>query len=451
MRLLSIRTAVLVVLTILFLLGVGVFFVRYVQQGHLWAHHPTNRHYFTGGKIKTLGTVYDRAGRVLLQMTEDGLKYNENKTIRTALMHAVGDEDGNVATSALVAFRKRLTGWNRISGAYRFGSGQRNEQELILTLDADLCAKAYQELNGRKGAVGVYNYRTGEILCMVSSPSFDPQAPPADLDPEKYEGVFLNRFFSAAYTPGSIFKLVTAAAALEQLEEIATAEYLCQGRMEIGGEKVTCMTAHGKVTLKEALAYSCNIAFAHIALELGAERLQEYANQVGFNAALVVDDIKTAQGKFDVTKAGGADLAWAGIGQYTNTANPLNFMAFMGAIANKGVRVTPTILKNKGPLSILGGREKKQILAPETAAELAAMMRNNTLTSYGEENFKGLELAAKSGTAEVGGGKRPHAWFAGFLAREDYPLAFVVIIENGGVGSRTAAKVAANVLQYAVN
>jgi len=439
-----------VVLTILFLLGVGIFFVRYVQQGHLWVHHPTNRHYYTDGRLNTLGTVYDRAGRVLLRMTEDGLKYNENKTVRTAMMHTTGDQEDNVATGVMVAFRDRLTGWNRINGAYQFGNRQENKQELVLTLDADLCAKAYRELNNRRGAVGVYNYRTGEILCMVSSPSFDPVAPPADLDPEKYEGVFLNRFLSAAYTPGSIFKLVTAAAAIEQLEDIDTTEYLCQGQIEIGGEKVTCVSTHGKVTLKEALAYSCNVAFAHITLELGADRLQSYANLTGFNNGLKVDGMQTAKGKVDVAGAGGADLAWAGIGQYTNTANPLNFMAFMGAIANNGVRVTPTILRNKDMFSIFRSREETKILSPETAAVLAEMMRNNTIVSYGEENFKGLELAAKSGTAEVGGEKRPHAWFAGFLTREDYPLAFVVIIENGGVGSRTAAKVAANVLQYAV-
>lgn len=77
-------------------------------------------------------------------------------------------------------------------------------------------------------------------------------------------------------------------------------------------------------------------------------------------------------------------------------------------------------------------------------------MRNNTISEYGEDNFRGLELCAKSGTAEVGGDEKPHAWFAGFLDREDYPLAFVVVIENGGSGASVAGPVAANVLQVAV-
>ena len=94
--------------------------------------------------------------------------------------------------------------------------------------------------------------------------------------------------------------------------------------------------------------------------------------------------MQTAKGKVDVAGAGGADLAWAGIGQYTNTANPLNFMAFMGAIANNGVRVTPTILRNKDMFSIFRSREETKILSPETAAVLAEMMRNNTIVSYGE-------------------------------------------------------------------
>lgn len=214
---------------------------------------------------------------------------------------------------------------------------------------------------------------------------------------------------------------------------------------------VTCPSAHGKVTLEQALANSCNVAFAQISLELGADRLQKYADLAGFNSRLDIDGIKTAAGKVDVRDVEGADLAWAGIGQYTNTANPLNFMAYMGAIANDGVRITPRILADQGIFSfITTSVEKKRVLSAETAETLGKMMRNNTISAYGEGNFKGLELCAKTGTAEVGGGEQPHAWFAGYLDREDFPLAFVVIIENGISGSRAAAPVAANVLQAAV-
>ena len=92
-----------------------------------------------------------------------------------------------------------------------------------LTLDADLCKTAYEALEGKKGAVVVYNYKTGAILCEVSTPSFDPGAPPADLDTDetgKYEGVYLNNVLSSTYTPGSVFKVVTTAAAIENIPDL---------------------------------------------------------------------------------------------------------------------------------------------------------------------------------------------------------------------------------------
>jgi Cell division protein FtsI/penicillin-binding protein 2 len=207
------------------------------------------------------------------------------------------------------------------------------------------------------------------------------------------------------------------------------------------------------VDFQEALAQSCNIAFGEIALELGGATLQKYADKAGFNSRLEVDGIKTAVGKVSVADAQGGDLAWAGIGQYSDTANPLNYMAYVGAIANEGVRVTPRLIKNESIKSVLFGDpvQKKRILSAETADQLGEMMRNDVKKVYGENNFKGLELSAKSGTAEVGKDKKPHSWFVGFLNREDCPLAFVVVVENSGSGSKVAGSVAAKVLKTAVD
>ncbi|NLC11250.1 MAG: penicillin-binding protein, partial [Firmicutes bacterium] len=336
MNLLSKRAAVLLILSLLLAYGLLLFAIRFFNHASAWAHHPANKHLYAEGNLVCSGTIYDRFGHILAQVDEGAIKYSEDKAVRTAVMHAVGDLEGNVATGALAAFSSRLSGWDIINGAYRF---QPKQRELWLTLDADLCATAYRELRGSKGTVGVYNYKTGEILCMVSTPSFDPLNPPdLDADPEKYEGVYINRLLSASYTPGSVFKLVTTAAALENLSGIEERLYHCEGKLLIGEGVVTCLARHGEITLEQALAHSCNVAFAHIALELGAETLQKYADLSGFNAGLDVDGIKTAAGRVNVLAAEGADLAWAGIGQYTNTANPLNFMAFMGAIANNGVR-----------------------------------------------------------------------------------------------------------------
>ncbi len=448
MKILLRRAAVLLVLIILLVFGLSVFMTRYFTKAHQWVSYPANKHLYANGKPISPGTIYDRYDNILLNTTDGSAKFHKDKTIRTAVMHATGDLGNNVSTGAMLAFRDKLSGWDFVNGTYRSGGS------ISLALDADLCAAAYKALKGRNGAVGVYNYKTGEILCMVSAPSFDPQNPPdVKGNPEKYKGVYINRLFSSVYTPGSVFKLVTAAAAIDQIEDIEDRVYQCDGKLNMNGVLVTCPSAHGEVTLEKALADSCNIAFGEIASELGAETLQKYADLVGFNSALEVNGIRTATGVADVADAQGADLAWAGIGQYTVTANPLNFMTYMGAIANDGLRVTPGIILDRGVFSKVTNLmpERKRILSSKTAEKLGRMMRNNVVSAYGEENFKGLELCAKSGTAEVGGGLRPHSWFAGYLDRDDFPFAFVVVIENGGSGSRVAGSVAAKVLQAAVD
>jgi peptidoglycan glycosyltransferase len=480
MKLLLRRAAVLLVLIVSLVFGMSIFLTKYFTKAPQWANYPANKHLYANGKSISSGIIYDRHDNVLYKMTDGSVEFHRNKTVRTALMHATGDLKDNVSTGAALAFSDKLSGWDFANGSYSFdgkrggatveggggikaiSDGKTNDAgrtimgrgSIALTLDADLCATAYKALNGRKGTVGVYNYKTGKILCMVSAPSFDPQNPPKlEGNPQRYEGAYINRFLSSVYTPGSVFKLVTAAAAIDHIDGIENKTYQCDGKLNMDGVLVTCPSAHGEVTLEKALADSCNTTFGEIACELGGEILQEYADMAGFNSALEINGIKTATGSVDVTDAQGGDLAWAGIGQYTNTANPLNFMTYMGAIANDGVRVTPEILDSRGAFSKLFGPkpERKRILSSATAEKLGTMMRNNVVSAYGEGNFKGLEMCAKSGTAEVGDGIRPHSWFAGYLDRDEFPLAFVVVIENGGAGSKVAGSVAAKVLQAAVD
>lgn len=453
MKLLTKRALGLFVLAMLLIAGLLLFTGRYALNASTWAMHATDKHLYTNGILKTAGKIYDRNGEILLQTVNGVQEYNDKKTVRQALMPVIGDSYGNIATSLQVAYSDRLSGWDPVNGAYRFNDNLSGfSSDIVLTLDADLCAAAYNAMNGRKGTVGVYNYRTGEILCMVSLPTFDPEnRPDVEANPERYEGVYINRLLSGVYTPGSVFKLVTAAAAIDSLQDIGAKVYRCEGKQIIDGAEVTDLRAHGDVDFKQALAESCNIAFAEISLELGGDTLQRYAEKAGFNASLKIDGIRTASGRVDVKDAQGGDLAWAGIGQYNDLANPLNFMAYVGAIANGGVRVTPTFIEDGGIKSILFGEiEKKRILSSETAARLGEMMRYDVTEVYGESRYKGLELCAKSGTAEVGDGKKPHSWFVGYLDREDCPLAFVVVVENGGAGSKAAGSVAAKVLKEAV-
>ncbi|MDD3169993.1 MAG: penicillin-binding transpeptidase domain-containing protein, partial [Eubacteriales bacterium] len=230
LKLLTRRAFGLLILTLLLLAGLLMFAVRYAIDSPGWAQHPTNKHLFIDGQLKTTGILYDRNGEILLRTVDGKQRYHEDKTVRRALLHAVGDSYGNIVTSAQVAYSDRLSGWDPVNGAYRFSENLGSPgSDLTFTLDGRLCSAAYQAMNGRKGTVGVYNYKTGEILCMVSLPTFDPEnRPDVEGNPDQYEGVYINRLLSAAYTPGSVFKLVTAAAAIDHLENIDTKVYHCE-------------------------------------------------------------------------------------------------------------------------------------------------------------------------------------------------------------------------------
>ena len=440
------RAIMCLLLAFVLLTGVGIFSYRYVAHGDDWASYEGNRDVYNEGDLSK-GKLYDTNGTLLMQNTPDGMIFNDDASVRTALMHITGDKDNNISTGANRAFTDELIGYNLINGVYSLNNAGK---DVSLTLDANICATAYEALAGRSGTVGVYNYKTGEILCMVSSPTYDPVDPPSE--PE--DGVYINRFTSATFVPGSIFKLVTAAAAIENLDDAYTWEINCTGSVSYGGEyAVTDVSAHGTVDLEKALEVSCNCYFGQLAEKLGPDLLEKYTEKAGLMTSYDIDGIKTTEGTFDFPDSG-MNLAWTGIGQWEDMINPCSMMVYMGAIANGGEATHPNIVK---PTTFMGKQIDKittkttNMIDSTTAASLAEMMANNVVSHYGSENFPGLSLCAKSGTAEVGDYKEPHAWFAGFLNDDSNPYAFIVLVENSGYGADVAGAVANTVLQAVVN
>lgn len=443
MRLMGKRTGLLALLCIAFLLCMVFFLFSYVKDASAWAAHPINQHLYSGGKLRNGSRILDRDGIILYTASKDGVSYSTDTGVRKALLHVTGDRDGNIAASLPKQMPQRLSGWNAVSGVYSFSD---KTPEIVTTLDAGLCRTASQALGSYSGAVGIINYKTGDILCMVSTPTFDPASPPdVAANPEKYDGVYVNRFLSSSFTPGSIFKLVTAAAAVEKLPDARTRTYTCTGEVEIGDGKVTCMKNHGEQSFVQIVSNSCNVVFSQLALELGADAITTYAKKAGFGSRVDLDGIYVSPGSFSLEDAGEYEIAWSGVGQHTTLANPLNYLLYTAAIARDGKALTPHIVKNSG-ISLGGGT----VINAATAEALTEAMRYSVLNNYGEGGLSQYSPCAKSGTAEVGSGKNPHAWFTGFLDSDEMPYAFIVIAENGGAGSQTAASIAYTVLKEAV-
>lgn len=441
------RAMAVLLLAVVFLAGLSLYVVQFAAKGAEWVSFAPNKSVFSEGALRA-GTLLDREGVVLSEMEDGRRVYGESAAVRKATLHAVGDAAGKIGTGALNVYASKLTGYNPITGVYtRAGEGK----TVYLTIDSELNVTALEALDGRRGAVAVMNYKTGELLCMVSSPTFDPQAPPEDVETnDRYEGVYLNRFLSSAYTPGSVYKLITAAAAIEQIPDIYDRTFECAGTLPVGGDRVTCPSAHGTLSFEDALAVSCNCTFGVLALELGPEMMHDYARQYGITQRLDMLGTRSAAGRYDMAEAESIDLAWSGSGQYNTLVSPAAMLRFVSAVANDGKAVQPVLLRPRG-LSALKPAATERLFQTDTAQKLAEMMSYNVYRTYSQERFPGLELYAKSGTAEVGRDVAAHAWFAGYITNEGYPLAFVVIIENGGGGLTNAGSVANKVLQRAVS
>jgi len=172
--------------------------------------------------------------------------------------------------------------------------------------------------------------------------------------------------------------------------------------------------------------------------------MAEYAEKLGLSGRTTVSGMQTVSGNFDKAAPDSADLAWSGVGQFTNMVNPATMLRFVGAIANDGIAVE-LHYKQRSWIASLFSPRSTRILNRNTAGELGLIMELQNRAS-----FPNLEIHAKSGTAQVGGGNDPHAWYVGYITNENYPLAFVVIVENGGSGTGVAAPIANRVLQAAV-
>ena len=449
------RSMFIAIISVGFIFGLCLFFFRIVTNSDTWVQQGYNGHIAGSYGLAQAGTVYDRNGEILAQSIDRQRIYNKKEITRKSTLHVVGDNSLNISTAIQSTYRADLTNFNYIWGL-GMPESFKNNKNLTLTIDSKACDVAYNALGDKKGAVVVINYKTGEVLCSVSNPTYDPQKPPVitEKNESEYEGAYLDRVLSSTFIPGSTFKIITAAAAIEHIPDINEKTYNCQGGTYINGQFISCLGNHGNIGFKDALAKSCNSAFAQIAVEVGKENMQKTAEQMGITSSFNVGNISTAKGKYDVLSADNAQLGWSGIGQYTDLVNPMQMAILMGAIATDGTSIDPYILANKSrseyyPLNSKLPSYGDKLLSTYTATTLNDMLRYNITSNYGDNMFGGLQVCAKTGTAEVSDDEKSKndAWMVGFSRDEDAPLAFAVIVEDGEFGYTTAGPIAVEVMK----
>ena len=374
-------------------------------------------------------------------------------------------------------------------------------KDLTLTIDQRLQDFAAAQLGDSQGAVVALDPTTGAILAMVSSPTFD--ATGFSGDPETAQPAwdavladpnnpFVDRVRQGHYTPGSIMKVLTAGAALDAGAITPQTSFPDQPGQETQGFVVDGFTVHehdlGRIqpalwALSPALQVSSNIFFAHVGLELGAQRYLEYARRFGFCSAIRLGTAQrflTVDPSFVSARADGdcapfadrVEVANAAYGQAQVDVTPLQMALVAATVANDGVVPQPYVVRDlrahaaapsNGPSSTIleayGGQGGHRAISSQAAAQVRAAMIDavqgeigrifagaGAVTGYG---VSGVSTAGKTGTAERSGGLSPHSWFIGFAPAQDGAtpaIAIAVIVEGSGDGSVLAAPIGGAVM-----
>lgn len=452
------RSLILWFITFAFLGGIVFLVGETVWFHNDWVQQPYNGHMNTAGGLGKAGKIYDRKDAVLAYSENDTRYYNDDLTTREALLHVVGDGTLNISTAIQSRYRTNLSGYNFILGA-GVPDSLRPNSDVKLTVDAAACRAAYSAMGDRKGCCLVYNYQTGEVLCDISTPSYDPADPPkiTEENMSEYDGVYLDNTVSSAFTPGSVFKIITAAAAIENIPDIYEQSFECSGSLDVEGNPITCEEAHGTQSFSQAFANSCNCAFAQIAIQVGDEKMKATAEELGFNNdSFRMSDIPIAESHYDATGVGDNALAWSGIGQYEDLANPTLMAMISSAVANSGTATSPYIVSDDGnlvdKLNIAVNKSKDvSMVSPDTASRLKELMKGSAESyAYRGVSLAGLDFCAKTGTAEVGHDKEPTAWFVGFIDDVKYPYAFAAVVVEGGYGISAASPVVSAAIEALV-
>ncbi len=324
-----------------------------------------------------------------------------------------------------------------------------------LTLNPAAQKAAYDGLSkqGFKGAVVALDPTTGAILALVSTPSYDPNlvsGHDTSVVRDNYQRLstrksrpMLDRALRETYPPGSTFKLVTAAAALESgryspdTKVDNSAELtLPQTSTPLPNENGGPCTTAGQATLTVALENSCNVAFGAVGLDLGASALRNQATKFGFDSAFEVP-MRTVASRFP-ENPNPPQTAQSAIGQFDVRATPLQMAMVAAAIANRGVVMSPYLVQEvRGPklevLDTTRPRSLGEAISPQSAAALTQMMTKVVDQGTGTNGqIPGVPVAGKTGTAQQGGGRTPHAWFVSFAPADAEPkVAVAVIVEDG--------------------
>jgi peptidoglycan glycosyltransferase len=415
------------------------------------------------------GTIYDRDMTALTKskrINQD--TQTRNYTYGPLFAHAIGYVDVKYGITGLERKYDSELIYSSIKDnimnfiKYKGKLPEKVGNSIQTTLDYNIQKKAYDLLGNNKGSVVVLNPKTGEILAMVSKPSFDPNSLDADWKDINSNPAMplINRATAGLYPPGSTFKVITAASALENISGIMNRTFEDNGKI-VFNDNESLSNYNGEVmgtlNFKGAFVHSSNVVFGTLGMELGNSKLKKTAESFNFNADTPSDGVTIENSQFPsygMFEQG--NIAQSAIGQSSVLATPMEMALVAGTIANDGVMMKPYIvskvLSSSGDtLKTIEPAQIRQVVSSGTAATIKDFMRAVVTDGTGTNAaIPGIAVCGKTGTADNTEGSQPHSWFIGFAPYDNPKVAVAVIVENGGQGGGTAAKIAAEVMKTAL-
>ena len=339
---------------------------------------------------------------------------------------------------------------------------------VVTTLDTTLQQVASDALGDNKGAVVALDPKTGEILAMVSKPTFNPNNLADEMNAANSgsgeDSPLINRAINGLYPPGSVFKTVTLTSALENIPSVVDRTFSDEGKIKFpDGRSLSNFgnNAYGSIDLKQAYKVSSNVVFGTLAMELGNDALKSTAEDYGFNSVIKGPGISITASRFpslDSSEIG--NIAQSGIGQSSVLATPMQMALVAATVGNDGVMMQPKLVKaivdkDQNVVKTIDDKQLKQVMSSdiaETIQDYMVNLVNSNLSKW--PAFEGTNAGGKTGTADYtlpdGSEATPHSWFISVAPMDDPQIAVAVIVENGGTGSGKAATVASKVVRQAV-
>ena len=428
----------------------------------------SNNHTLARAKYIKRGSIITSDGVTLAEslQQEDGT-YARSYPNGNLAAHTVGYYSQQYGTSGIEStMNETLTGskdYSSWDNAIASLAGQTQPGNSVqLTIDSRIQTAAEQALSGLKGAIVVIDPRTGAVLAKASSPTYDNTNIKATM--ESQSGDQFDRTTDALYTPGSTFKVVTLAAALESGTATLDSTYQSPSEMEIGNAKVNNFgnANYGTMSLEKAFAYSSNVVFGQLADQVGADRLTQFSKAFGYGQSLGQDFSTKASIIPEASEMTEWELAWAGAGQPVgqgHTPGPqttcMQNAVMVAAIANDGIVYDPYIVSQTlAPDGTVVKTTKPRALGQAVSSDTAAKVREAMLAvvesgTGGEAAVSGVKVAGKTGTAETGG-SNVNSCFVGFAPYDSPTVAVSVIVENYDQNDVSGAQLASKVIQAAL-